>query len=147
LAAKIKEVKEAKKPISMEVKEVDEPISMKVVKEPYTRETSRIMYLNQKASPISSLQFIIFPERKLEIVTTIHQYLTDVEQADCMAKAVIATNLAKYLLQNPEFLAVYENFTHVVRVKMVEAKKECVGTRKITKALNEAASDLLYVIS
>ena len=135
LAAKAKEVKEAKEPISMKVKE------------PYTRETSRTMYLTQKASPIPPLQFMMFPERKLEVVSKIKQYLTDVEQADYIAKALIATNLAKYLLQNPEFLAAYENFTNAVRVKMVEFKKECIGTRKITMALHDAASDVLYVIS
>ncbi len=106
-----------------------------------SNEDARRKFMDNKGKPVSD-------DEKRRCVTIIKQYLNDVDVArGRTAKAVLATRLACFLLENPCFMAAHERFYKTVVVKMEELKSEKpIEDAVIDLDFRTAVEDLLIVV-
>lgn len=107
----------------------------------YTKEESRILFLDQKGKTVSD-------DYKNECVLKIRQYLNDLGSAKGQtAKTVIATCLIMYLIDNPRLIATYERFRNTIIGKMHEFRNEKeIPDKQIHNDFKNVIESILYVI-
>lgn len=98
-------------------------------------------FMDNKGKPVSD-------DHKILCVIIIRQYLNDIHAArGRTAKAVLATRMACFLLDNPRFMAAHERFYKIVIMKMEELKcEDAVEDAVIDKDFRTAVEDLLSVV-
>lgn len=104
-----------------------------------TRDESRARFLAHKGSTSD--------DYNMQCVMIMTQYLDDSDKVrGRTAKAVIATRLLNFLIQNPTFLATHNRLANTVILKMKEIKTDTlIPDAVISEDFHKTVSDILFI--